>query len=202
MPVVHPGCLLEGGKDEAATAIILSSWPKEPHVFVPSRGTLRMKKLWLRLAEGLVSTIKDEVKYLGGSLRFNSNITARLAMTYHGAGDCDKARLLLWVMGWEAWTPRWAGEAVWGETTENTDIQVNIIGWVWSEETLRDSQSCLLLTPVQMPALVGFTSCSLKVFWCDGHSEGRSRPCPHHQPGRAKAPPHHHPVTKLCPVTW
>lgn len=63
-----------------------------------------MKKLWLRLAEGLVSALKDEVKYLGGSLRFNSNITARLAMTYRGVGDCDKARLLLWVMGWEAWT--------------------------------------------------------------------------------------------------
>lgn len=112
MPAVHPRCLLEDGKDEEATGIILSSWPKEPHVFVPSRGTWRMKKPWLGLAEGLVSAIKDEVKYLGGSLRFNSNVAARLATTYRGVGDCDEARLLLRVMGWEAWTPRWAGGAV------------------------------------------------------------------------------------------
>lgn len=165
-------------------------------MFVPSRGTLRMKKLWLKLAEGLVSAIKDVVKYLGGSLRFNSNTTARLTTTYRWVGDCGKARLLLWVMGWEAWTPRWAGEAVWGETPENTDFQVIIIGWVWSEKTLRDSQPCLLLTPVQVPVLVGFTPCSLKVFWCDGHSEGCSRPC---VPITSRAEPKLPLTTVLCP---
>lgn len=161
-------------KDEEATNVILSCWPKESNVFVLSRGTLRRwRKTQPRLAGGLVIVAKPAFSH--GRWHWRLGHGGGLEGLFGGQTP-ENSDFQAIIIGWLC-----SAETLRGP-------QSNLL--------LKPQRGHLRRQLWwDLPQLT-LCPCSFKVFWCIGHSKGSSRPCiPITSPAEPKLPL----TTVLCP---